>query len=420
MDYVRELFSTELGYVALLFTLFVVPRIIQRWRIPTAITSMALGAVAGMGFGLLHNDATLHLLASFGIVALFLFAGLDVSAHDLQREWRVLVQHLAVRFLMVVGAAWAVQQFLGLALRPATLVALALLTPSTGFILDSLGRFGLTGEEQFWVKGKAIATELLALVILFFTLQSASPQRLVGATLAMAAIVAVLPILFRFFTERVAPYAPKSEFAFLLMLALLCAYATRRLGAYYLVGAFVVGIAARRFRDKLPAIASDQMIHAVEVFATFFVPFYFFTVGTELRRTDFSPLALVLGVVFLMIFGPLRMLSIATHRRLVLGEQAAHSLRVALPMLPTLVFTLVLAAILRDDFGVPQYVFGGLIVYTLLNTLVPGMVFGVPAPALEPAPMPPPIPLPATSAAPPAYGVPAPRTTPAGEPPPVG
>ena len=37
-------------------------------------------------------------------------------------------------------------------------------------------------------------------------------------------------------------------------------------------------------------------------------------------------------------------------------------------------FTLVIAEILRDRFGVSQVIFGGLIVYTLANTLLPGFI----------------------------------------------
>jgi hypothetical protein len=47
------------------------------------------------------------------------------------------------------------------------------------------------------------------------------------------------------------------------------------------------------------------------------------------------------------------------------------------------VFTLVIAGILRDQFGVHVSLFGALIVYTLANTLVPG--FALP-PAAPPGP----------------------------------
>lgn len=378
MESVRAFFATELGYVVLLFVLFVVPRFLQRLRLPSAVTSFALGIVASAGLGLFAGDPTVHLLATFGIVALFLFAGLEVDVALLRDEARVVTQHLALRLVLLAGGTFAVLYGLGLDVRPSVLVALALLTPSTGFILDSLDRFGLAEEEKRAVKSKAIATEMLALLILFFTLQSVSASRLALATSALVAMILVLPILFRFFAQKIAPYAPKSEFAFLLMMAVLAAYATRKLGVYYLVGAFLVGVLARRFRERLPSMASERMLHAVEVFASFFAPFYFFSAGAALRPGDFSLEGVGLGVLFFAAAVPIGATAVVLHRRRALGEPLARSLRVAVPMVPTLVFTLVLCGILRESFAVPSYVVGGLIVYTMLNTLVPGFVLGAP------------------------------------------
>lgn len=375
--------AVELQYVALLFLLFVVPRGLQRFRLPPAVTSVALGALAGLGLALFHSDATIQLLATLGIVSLFLFAGLEVDLDELRREWPVLAQHLVVRAGALGAVAVAACYVLDLEARPAALVSLALLTPSTGFILDTLGGLGLSERERFWIKSKAIATELLALLVLFFTLQSTTPAGLGLSTAVLVGMVVVLPVLFRVFARVVVPYAPKSEFAFLLMIAVLCAYGTRELGVYYLVGAFVVGLTAQRFRERLPALTSEQMVHAVEMFASFFVPFYFFRAGLHLRREDFAPDALALGGLFLATMLPFRIALVAVHRRVALGEPLARSIRIGASMLPTLVFTLVLAEILRDRFGVSSAIFGGLIVYTLVNTLIPGFALRTPPPEFE-------------------------------------
>lgn len=369
----------ELDYVLLLFALFVIPRMLQRYRLPAAVTSIALGAGAGMGLGLFTGDATVGLLATFGIVSMFLFAGLEVDAVELRREGRVLIQHVVIGVAALAVAAVLVQVVLQLPWRPAVLVALALLTPSTGFILDSLPSLGVSDLERFWIKSKAIATELVALAVLFVTLQSTTTRRLSVSALVLAGMILLLPVVFRVFAVRVVPYAPKSEFAFLLMLAVLCALVTRRLGVYYLVGAFLVGIAAQNFRRQLPAIASDRTLHAVELFASFFIPFYFFSAGLHLRARDFGVEALLVGGGFLATMVPLRVALVAVHRRMALGESLRAGTRIGVAMLPTLVFTLVIAEILRDTLAVPRPVFGGLIIYTLANTLVPGFALHLPA-----------------------------------------
>jgi Kef-type K+ transport system membrane component KefB len=376
----------ELEYVALLFALFIVPRLLQRLRIPTAITSLALGALAGLGYGLFLNDTTIQLLAGLGIVALFLFAGLDVRFDELRREGHVVLQHLAIHTAALGAVAAVVGITLKLPTRPAILIALALLTPSTGFILDSLAAFHLSDQERFWIKAKAIAHEILALGVLFFTLQSATATQLAESTGVLLAMVALLPVVFRFFAKRIAPYAPKSEFTFLVMLAVLAAMVTLRLGVYYLVGAFLVGVMAQRFQEHLPALGSERMLHAVELFAGFFVPFYFFHVGVDLHGDDFSLGALVMGIAFLGLVVPFRLGLVALHRLLALGEPPEKGVRIGLSMIPTLVFTLVIAGILRDRYNADPLIFGGLIVYTLGNTLIPGFALRQPLPEFGPFP----------------------------------
>jgi len=373
----------ELSYILLLFGLFVLPRFLQRYRVPSAITSLGLGAALGMGFGLFVHDPTVELLSTFGIVSLFLFAGLDAEVDELRREGKVLVEHLLIRLALLGGVAWVVSRVLGLSSRPAVLVALALLTPSAGFILESLDRLGVSDRERFWIRSKAVASELVALGVLFVTLQSTSATTLGVSALALVTMIVLLPLLFEAFARRIVPHAPKSEFAFLVMLAVVCAYATREMGVYYLVGAFVVGMAAQEFRERLPALASEKMLDAVEAFASLFVPFYFLHAGLPLRREDFGLDTLLTGAAFLLTAVPVRVAVTAVHRRLRLGETLAGGVRVGVSILPTLVFTLVLAEILRERFAVPRAVFGGLIVYAVVNTVIPGLLLKLPPPEFE-------------------------------------
>lgn len=371
------------SYLILLFALFVVPRALQRFRVPTAITSFALGVVSALGLGYFLLDPTVELLSTLGIVSLFLFAGLDVDLHELRKHAGVLLQHIAIQVAILAASALVLSQILDLEARPATLVALALLTPSTGFILDSLDGFGLPEQTRFWIKSKAIATELVALGVLFVSLQSSSVQTLGTSTLILVAMVAVLPLLFRAFAAVLLPHAPKSEFSFLVLVAVACAIVTYELGVYYLVGAFLVGMAAQRLRERLPTLASEKMLASVEALASLFVPFYFFHAGLGMLAEDFAMEALGIGIAFTTIGSLLRVLSTWLHRRVVFGESLRESMSVAVPMLPTLVFTLVIAGILRNRFDISATLFGGLVVSTILNSLIPGFVFRRALPEVE-------------------------------------
>lgn len=369
----------DLTYVGLLFALFVVPKALQRYRIPDAVTCLVLG-FAATALGLERGNQTVELLSTFGITALFLFAGLEIDARELRRDVRTLVQHVTVwsATVLVVGAL--VVQFLHLQWRAAGLTSLALVTPSTGFILSSLRAFGLTPAEQFAVKTKAVGSELVALAGLFFILQTTSWERFLVATVAMVLIVAFIPFAFRVFAKRIAPFAPRSEFAFLLMVAVVCAYATRTLGVYYLVGAFLVGVAAQRFRMQLPAMSSEKMVDALEAFGSVFIPFYFFAAGTHVELGQLGWLAAAAASGLVLVVTPLRVFSVTAHRRVALRETFAQSRRIGIALVPTLVFTLVLSSILQLDFNAPQWLVGALIIYTVVNTLLPAFLLRGQAP----------------------------------------
>src|SRR3990170_3965676 len=330
----------DFAFIILLFVLFVIPKALQRYRIPAAITSLILGAIAS-NTGLIDGSLTLQLLSTFGIVSLFLFAGLEIQAEDLRRGARTLVEHVVLWSILVLATAWSAYAILGLGWRPAALIAIALMTPSTGFILSSLASFGLRPDEQFAVKSKAV------------------------------------------FSANVAPYAPRSEFAFLLMVAVLCAWATRRLGVYYLVGAFIVGVAAQRFRERLPAMSSEKMIDALEAFGSVFIPFYFFHAGTHIRGEQLSLSAIGIGLLLLIVCVPLRIAVTALHRKVGLRETISDARRIGMALVPTLVFTLVLVQILRERFAVDEALLGGLVLYTVLNTMLPSLLLHAGTPAFE-------------------------------------
>ncbi|GMV22373.1 MAG: cation:proton antiporter [Vicinamibacterales bacterium] len=375
--------TPDIGLVVLFFLLFVFPRFLQRLGLPSALTALAIGIAAGHTTSVFAGEPTIGLLSTLGIVALFLFAGLDVDPAELREQARAITEHVLVRLTLVLATAWAARLIFGLEPRAAMLVALALLTPSTGFILDSLGGWGLSSTERFWVRSKAIATELVALAILFAAVQSTSLERLAGSAVALLLMMVVLPVVFRWFAAAIVPHAPKSEFGLLMTVAAACALITRALGVYYLVGAFVVGMAARRFRRALPSMASDQMLGSVEAFASLFVPFYFFHAGATLPTTTFATESLITGAAFAAIVLPIRLLTVVGHRRLRFGEAFKDGLRISVPMLPTTVFTIVIVEILRTSFEVPAHVRGGLIVYAIVTTLAPSIWMRRAVPSFE-------------------------------------
>ena len=363
----------QIRFIALLFALFLVPKMLQRFRIPGAITSLLMGFAASL-LGLFPHDPTIRLFSTLGIVSLFLFAGLEIDGAELHRNIKALILHAAIWTGLAIVTAVVAAIILDLTPRVAALISLALVTPSTGFILSSLSSFGLTVPEQKTVRTYAIGSELIALTALFFVLQSTSATHLAISLAAMAAVVIIIPFAFRTFSAFIAPYAPRSEFAFLLLVGVACAYATRLLGVYYLVGAFLVGVAAQRFRGTHPAMSSEKMVDALESFGSVFIPFYFFHAGTEILAEHISWRAMGVGLLLVLTLVPLRVAVMSLHRRIALKESFAVSRRVGSAMVPTLVFTLVILGILVEHFNLSPVIAGALVFYTVVNTTLPAFI----------------------------------------------
>ncbi|MFT3896945.1 MAG: cation:proton antiporter [Thermomonas sp.] len=365
-------------YLALVFGLLVIPRILQRWKIPAPLTCLAIGIGTMLAWGDKTQDPVVALLSTLGISSLFLFAGLEVDLRALRRRLWPLLVHLLLRACTLAALTWLGWRYAGMDWQVAGLIALALLTPSTGFILDTLDRLGLDEGERFWVTNKAIAGELLALAALFVVLQADDPLRLGVSTLVIVGLLVGLPLLFIAFGRWLVPYAPGSEFSLLVMVGFVAAFVTYQLGVYYLVGAFIAGLVARLLRVRMPRLASNDNIHALRLFATFFVPFYFFHAGTVVTRGALGWDALALGMAITAVVLPLRIAMVWLQRRLLFGEKSFEGLRVSIALAPTLVFTLVLAEILHSRFGLDDALFGGLLLYAVLSTLLPSLVLHTP------------------------------------------
>lgn len=211
--------NKDVIYLLLIFALLVIPRAIQRFSIPAPLTCLAFGIGAVLWLDDGAHDPVVSLLSILGISSLFLFAGLEVDIASLRKGLWPLLAHLLIRSASLVGVAWLAWRYAGLSWQAAGLLALALLTPSTGFIMDSLSQLGLGDEERFWVTSKAIAGELLALAAMFVVMQADDPVHLGLSSLALVAMMVGLPLLFVGLGRWVAPHAPGSEFSLLVMVA---------------------------------------------------------------------------------------------------------------------------------------------------------------------------------------------------------
>jgi len=365
--------STTFIYLAAVFGLLVIPRALQRFRLPAPLTCFAFGIIVAGFFKPLVNDSVVSYLSTLGIAALFLFAGLEVDLAELRRQLPSLAGNFAVRGLVLVVCARIAAISLHLGWQVDCLIALALLTPSTGFILDMLPHSGLDHTEQSEVALHAVAGEVTAVFLFLVISQAGSAKTLLISGGAIALLIAVMPLLFLALGRWVVPYAPGSEFSLLLMVGLICAVITETLGVYYLVGAFVAGLVARSLSKRMTTLASAENLDAIRLFASFFIPFYFFHNGLGVPSAALISASLLYGFVLAACLIPVRLAVVWLQSRFMQHRGHRGSFRVAIALTPTLIFTLLIAEILRENFAISPQLYGGLLVYAAIASILPSL-----------------------------------------------
>jgi Kef-type K+ transport system membrane component KefB len=368
------------GYVLILLALFVLPQVLGRaLRLPQPLGALGLGALCGMGLGLFGHDETIHLLALLGIAGLFCGAGLEVDPAELRPHRRAILAHALAYLVLTATVGFLFMVWHELPWEAAALAALAVTTPSTGFILSRLKRFDLSDAARSELRTQAIGTEIIALAALVVVVNVSDWQQLLKAVVVLGALLLLLPRLLHRMVRHTGA-DPTLGFAVLLLVAVIAALATRSIGGYYLLGAFVTGVLAARIRRRDPELLPDQVLHAVELFATFFMPCYFFSAGLGLHAGQFTIDGLWLGAGLVALVLPMRVLLNAVARRTVAGNDWRAHARISSGLLPTLVFTLVLAQLLAerhpDVVRAHPGLMGALIISALVSSIAPGLLLG--------------------------------------------
>jgi Kef-type K+ transport system membrane component KefB len=185
----------------------------------------------------------------------------------------------------------------------------------------------------------------------------------------------ILPYVFKFYFKFISPYAPNSEVPFLVVISLIAGVISKELGAYYLIGAFIVGLVGSQFKHKIFNDDEETLFTALSSFFNVFLPFYFFYAGVKLTFGGFTAEALQLGSIFLILFIPLRLALNATSIKWMLKDFKKHPYDISLSLMPTLIFGLVIAGILKERNAVSSTIIYGLIFYTLISSLLPTILF---------------------------------------------
>jgi len=199
-------------------------------------------------------------------------------------------------------------------------------------------------------------------------------ENVIGSFLIIILMILILPFLLKKLAVSLEKLAPGSEFGFILILAIVSSLITKKLGAYYIVGAFLVGMVTGQFKRRSPSVQTEQMLQTLRSFSAFFMPFYFFNSGLKMPSEIFTVDSLNIALVLLAITFPVKIGSVLFLRRISFKEEWKDSLAIAISLTPTLIFGLVLAEILRTKMGLPTTLYVGLVIYSLLTTILSQLI----------------------------------------------
>ncbi len=363
--------SGDLHHLALFSLVLLLPKAIIRFKVPTGITALVIGVVAGTLDSSIQDDPLFRFLSQIGITSLFVFAGLEVEFEELKEDRVYLSKYLVKTLLILLGIAFGFFHLFGFPFQEAFIYSLGIFTPSAGFIINSLHSFKISEDTEYWVKSKAISKEILAILLLFAALQGGNPKSLGISLIFYALLFLLLPKIFKYFFKYVSPYAPNSEVPFLVMMSLIAGVVSKELGAYYLVGAFAVGLIGSKFKDEIFREDTETLFKSLSSFFNVFLPFYFFYAGLKIKMGELSLESLLFALGLLIVFVPLRIILIRTSITYILKDITQNAFKISMSLMPTLIFGLVIAGILNERAIIPSRYIYALIIYTLLTSLLP-------------------------------------------------
>lgn len=357
----------------LLGLVILAPRILEVVRIPMPLSALALGLLWSPYYLDQPAQQPLDIVATMAITLLFLFAGLEVDIPQIRQQWKSYVS-LGVIHLVVIAAVTAVLSMLYL-LEPgvAAIVAIGLVTPSAGYILDFAAKAPLNRREKRGVAQCAIGLEVVSLLAMVVILKLDSVWSIAQTAALIVMGFLVIPPIWRWLQRAFFPLVGPAEFVSMFMLAMLLSYASKAIGLYYIFGAFMTGMIIGQLHRERVGGGAERHLHAIELMTALFIPVYFFRAGAHIPVESVTVGSALVGIAMMVVVG-VRVLPVLGSRWLVDGEPIASCLRMTIALAPTLVFGLVIADILRSQPDAPAWLAGALVVHTIVVTLMPVFV----------------------------------------------
>ncbi|MGV8172368.1 MAG: cation:proton antiporter [Candidatus Woesearchaeota archaeon] len=366
-------------FLVIMIVIFFIPKITNRfYNIPFPLTELLLGILLSIIFPqYFFTDDIITVLSTIGIITLFVYAGIEVDSTFLLKHKYFFIQNIIMSFFIVLVVSILIYVLFSTSIIISLLIALALTIPSASYIISSLNSSFYKTKE--WIHGKAIIGEIFGLFFLIILLKINHIWILLLTLAVIIALIIIMPIILRILFDKIFSQLIGSEFSFIFVVAVISAYITQLLGIHFLVGAFVAGVVSRRFisniiKDhKYQAVTEDrgkQIISGFGLFATVFVPFYFFSVGLSIQKDMFSWYTVLIALALCLIISLIRTISITIQRIIKIHEKFKEAVHTSNILIPTLVFTFVISDILYKEYNLSHQIYSILMLYGVMTGIL--------------------------------------------------
>lgn len=290
-----------------LFSLLIGSAIAVRFKVPSVIIFLLLGAIIGT-YNLIGgpNDLITY-LGELGSILLLFVIGTEFSINDLIRT--------GIRNPIIIAALEILISFvilflifsIKLAPIPAMLVSLAFSLTSTGITIKLFQELNLRRFDVSLIFKISIIEDIIA-VFAFSVVSSyasASVKTPLGLVLSFAISIALFILAyfaFSFLSKKILDtYTINEEelISVVLVVMLLFVYLATALGLSAAFGAYIAGSIVSGWKKRFPDLNTD-----LRKFSYLFISFFFLTIGLEvnLNTIDFWLLLLILPVVLIVKF----------------------------------------------------------------------------------------------------------------------
>lgn len=300
-----------LVFALILFVILVLPVVMRKLKIPGIVGLILAGmAIGPFGFNLVSQNQAIEWFSTIGLLYIMFIAGLELDVRDFRNHRTGSIRFGLLTFGIPFLSGFPLMYFVfGYGMLPSLLVA-SMLSAHTLVTFPLVQRYRLEKDKAVATTvGGTIFTDTAVLIILAL-IMNASRSSLDPAFWMLLGLMLLLYYLFVF---KLIPIAAAwffarfegekhSHYIFVLAMMFTAAFVAELSGLEPVIGAFVSGLALKRF---IPP--SSALMNRIEfIGSSLFIPFFLISVGMLVNLSSIweNPvmLAIIAAVTLVAIF----------------------------------------------------------------------------------------------------------------------